>query len=59
MAIPVEQFTAPGKYYFDLAMEKAKLEIENQKPMYIGLTNYPSKTALFKDNPHYKGIKKK
>lgn len=58
MAIPVEQFTAPGKFYIDLAMEMIKSDLENsEQKMYLGLIRgfvELGEKGLFKNNPYYK-----
>jgi hypothetical protein len=52
MALTVEQFTAPGKFEIDLAMEKAKMENERPAEIYLHLKNRPM-TSLFNHNPYY------
>lgn len=51
MVVSIEQFTAPGKYYIDLALKNIDLNLEGHKDTFIGLLNY--KKYLFKQNPYY------
>jgi len=53
MAIPVEQFTAPGKYYYDLAMERLQRELKDESKLYTGLRNQPKTNCVFKNNLYY------
>ena len=39
MPIPVEQFTAPGKYYYDLSMELLEVELNVPTFLYNNLSN--------------------
>jgi hypothetical protein len=52
MALSIEQFTAPGKFEIDLAIEELKRKNKCSDQLYIGLRKQPA-TMLFKDNPYY------
>lgn len=57
MATSLEQFTAPGKYYYELSKElieiQLKIPINN---LYICYTT-GNKSKLFNENPYYKSFK--
>jgi len=52
MAESVEQFTAPGKYYLELAMEIINAEMNDNRNLYMGLRQHP-KGTMFRKNPYY------
>jgi hypothetical protein len=57
MVNPVEQFTAPGKYYYDLAMELIEAELKNPAPLYNHSKIQLEKSCMSKDNPYYSSSK--
>ena len=57
MVTEIEQFTAPGKFYIDLAMEMIKDDLENPRHIYLGIIRgfiELGEKGLFKNNPYYK-----
>ena len=54
--ISVEQFTAPGKFYIDLAMYALNKNFETPQKKYIGIEKgfiECGKKGVFKNNPYF------
>jgi len=54
MASSIEQFTAPGKFEYELWLEGVERFLNNPKEIYIGLIQQPKETAIFKRNLYYR-----
>lgn len=57
MATSIEQFTAPGKYYYELSKEvieaQLKIPVDSVSVYYASSKNIKS----FSENPYYKSFK--
>ena len=54
MVSSIEQFTAPGKYEYELWLEGVERFLNDSREIYIGLIQQPKETAVFKRNLYYR-----
>ncbi len=57
MATSIEQFTAPGKYYYELTKESIEAQLKIPVNNLFVYYTLGSKSKMINENPYYKSFK--